>query len=65
MSDNNRLESFHIPTTAAESLTLRDHFAAIAMGSLLTLSEGKLEDVLAVSSLSYKIADDMLEERLK
>jgi hypothetical protein len=47
--------------TNPEGLTLRDYFAAIAMGAIITST--KTTDMRFIAAQAYTIADEMLAKR--
>ena len=50
----------------AKDMTLRDHFAGLAMQSLIAnIEAGKEDQIALVFNAAYKLADAMLEERNK
>ena len=50
----------------AKDMTLRDHFAGLAMQSLIAnIEAGKEDQIALVFNAAYKLADAMLEERSK
>jgi hypothetical protein len=50
----------------AKDMTLRDHFAGLAMQSLIAnIEAGKEDQIALLFNAAYKLADAMLEERSK
>ena len=50
----------------ARDMTMRDHFAGLAMQSLIANIEvGKEDQIALVFNAAYKLADAMLEEKAK
>jgi len=50
----------------ARDMTMRDHFAGVAMQSLIAnIEAGKEDQIALVFNAAYKVADAMLEERSK
>jgi hypothetical protein len=60
---------WHIKTGGyARDMTLRDHFAGLALQALITASvtaPGKVGPADNISEYAYKMADAMLKERIK
>ena len=70
MKDNIELAKdytdWHIKTGGfARDMTLRDHFAALAMQSMLVGTECGPDDVASFVGSAYILADAMLKERAK
>ena len=50
----------------AKDMTMRDHFAGLAMQALLTeIEPGKEQQILLVPQLAYSLSDEMLKARDK
>lgn len=54
------------PSGHSQGMTLRDHFAGLAMQALLTeIEPGKEQQILLVPQLAYSLSDEMLKARDK